>query len=40
MSSTDFILSGLLLLSVSINVGLIRREGRRWRRMWRLTGRE
>ncbi|MBB4747163.1 hypothetical protein BJ964_001324 [Actinoplanes lobatus] len=40
MSNTNLILSGLLLLSASINVGLIRRETRRWRRMWRLTGRE
>lgn len=40
MSDFELILIGLLLLSVSLNVGLIRREGRRWRRVWRLTGRE
>ncbi|WP_268987615.1 hypothetical protein [Salinispora tropica] len=40
MSDFELILLGLLFLSVSINVGLLRREGRRWRRMWRLTGRE
>jgi hypothetical protein len=40
VSDFDLIVSGLLLISVLVNVGLIRREGRRWRRMWRLTGRE
>ncbi|WP_018833673.1 hypothetical protein [Salinispora arenicola] len=40
MSDFELILLGLLFLSVSMNVGLLRREGRRWRRMWRLTGRE
>jgi hypothetical protein len=40
MSDFEMILIGLLLLSVSLNVGLIRREMRRWRRVWRLTGRE
>ncbi|MER5335927.1 hypothetical protein [Micromonospora sp. NPDC002717] len=40
MSDFELILIGLLLLSVSLNVGLIRREGRRWRRVWRLSGRE
>jgi hypothetical protein len=40
MSDLELFLMASLLLSVSINVGLIRREGRRWRRVWRLTGRE
>ncbi|MEV0879436.1 hypothetical protein AB0I85_16570 [Micromonospora echinofusca] len=40
MSDFELILIGLLLLSVSLNVGLIRREGRRLRRVWRLSGRE
>ncbi|MEU1604017.1 hypothetical protein [Micromonospora matsumotoense] len=40
MSDFELTLVGLLLLSVSVNVGLIRRETRRWRRVWRLTGRE
>ena len=39
VSDFELTLIGLLLLSVSINVGLIRRETRRWRRVWRLTGR-
>ncbi|WP_255541994.1 MULTISPECIES: hypothetical protein [unclassified Micromonospora] len=40
MSDFELTLIGLLILSVSVNVGLIRRETRRWRRVWRLTGRE
>ncbi|RZT82523.1 hypothetical protein EV382_5832 [Micromonospora violae] len=40
MSDFELILIGLLLLSVCLNVGLIRREGRRLRRVWRLSGRE
>ncbi len=40
MSDLELILIGLLFLSVSVNVGLLRREGRRWRRVWRLTGRD
>lgn len=40
MSDFDLIVSGLLVLSVALNIGLIRRETRRWRRVWRLTGRE
>jgi hypothetical protein len=40
VSDFELVLIGLLMLSVSINVGLIRRETRRWRRVWRLTGRE
>ncbi|WP_285786909.1 hypothetical protein [Micromonospora sp. NBRC 101691] len=40
MSDFELILIALLLLSILINVGLIRRETRRWRRVWRLTGRE
>ncbi|WP_263404713.1 hypothetical protein [Salinispora mooreana] len=40
MSDFELILLGLLFLSVMMNIGLLRREGRRWRRMWRLTGRE
>jgi hypothetical protein len=40
VSDFEWLLMGLLLLSVSLNIGLIRREGRRWRRVWRLTGRE
>lgn len=40
MSDFELTLIGLLILSVAVNVGLIRRETRRWRRVWRLTGRE
>ncbi|MEV0216020.1 hypothetical protein [Micromonospora sp. ALFpr18c] len=40
MSDFELILIGLLLVSVLVNVGLIRRETRRWRRVWRLSGRE
>jgi len=38
--NSELILFALLLLSVAVNVGLVRREVRRWRRVWRLTGRE
>ena len=40
MPNSELILFALLLLSVAVNVGLVRREVRRWRRVWRLTGRE
>ncbi|MFG1881115.1 hypothetical protein [Micromonospora sp. NPDC049102] len=40
MSDFELILIGLLMVSVLVNVGLIRRETRRWRRVWRLSGRE
>jgi hypothetical protein len=40
MSDFELVLFALLMLSVAINVGLVRRETRRWRRVWRLTGRE
>ncbi|WP_255420942.1 hypothetical protein [Micromonospora sp. HM5-17] len=40
MQNSELILFVLLLLSVAVNIGLVRREVRRWRRVWRLTGRE
>lgn len=40
MTNSELILVVLLLLSLLVNVGLVRREVRRWRRVWRLSGRE
>jgi hypothetical protein len=40
VTNSELILVVLLLLSLLVNVGLVRREVRRWRRVWRLSGRE